>query len=141
MPRCDNGEPAISDTLPPLAPDEFVLYDVRVTVERVGPDCTCDLRVGDSFTARGGKLYLPDGRSFCLYALQSALPLIPAKQRPLQRADWMATDTRITCPDPHCQLILRIDRLAPRVLRHADTSAEPLDPDQGTAPPGERQQD
>lgn len=109
-----------------LAPDEFLLFDVRVIVESVGSNCTCDVRVGDRFEARGGKLLLPDGQPFCLYALQSVLPLIPAKQRPLQPADWMATDTRVTCPDPHCQLIMRVDRVAPRTLRHSDTSAEPL---------------
>ena len=106
-----------------LRPDEFVLYDLRVVVESVGEGCTCDVRVGDSFEARGGKLALPDGQPFCLYALQAALPLLPAKQRPLQPADWMTTDTRITCPDPACQLILRIDRVAPRILRHDDVSA------------------
>ena len=109
-------------------PDEFVLYDLRVVVESVGENCTCDVRVGDYFEARGGKLALPDGQPFCLYALQSALPLLPAKQRPLQPADWMTTDTRITCPDPACQLILRIDRVARRVLRHDDVSAVPLTP-------------
>jgi uncharacterized repeat protein (TIGR04076 family) len=110
-----------------LARDEFVLYDLRVVVESVGPNCTCDMQVGDYFEARGGKLTLPDNRPFCMYALQCALPLIPAKQRPTQRADWMTTDTRITCMDPHCQLIMRLDRLDPRVLKHGDTSAVPLD--------------
>lgn len=112
-----------------MARDEFVLYDVRAVVESVGPQCTCDVKVGDMFEARGGKLYLPAGQPFCLYALQSALPLIPAKQRPLQAADWMQTDTRITCPDPYCQLILRLERTQQRILRHSDTSAVPLDLD------------
>ncbi len=112
---------------PSVAPDEFVLYDLRCVVESVGERCTCDVAVGDHFEVRGGKLYLPPGQPFCLYALQSALPLLPAKQRPLQRADWMTTDTVITCPDPHCQLRLRINRAARRVLRHSDTSAEPLE--------------
>ncbi|MFN8498791.1 MAG: TIGR04076 family protein [Anaerolineae bacterium] len=106
-----------------MASDEFVLYDLRVVVESVGEQCTCDMSVGDSFEVRGGKLHLPDGQPFCLYALQSAIPLLPAKQRPLQPADWMATDARITCPDPYCRLILRIDRIRPHTFRHGDTSA------------------
>lgn len=109
--------------------DEFVLYDVRVEVESFGPHCTCNITVGDYFEARGGKLHLPDGQPFCLYALQCALLLIPAKQRPTQRADWMTTDTRITCMDPHCQLVMRMDRVEQRVLRHDDTSAVPLSED------------
>lgn len=111
---------------PETASDEFVLYDVRVVIESVGPNCTCDVKVGDYFEARGGKVYLPDGQFFCMYALQCTLPLIPAKQRPTHRADWMTTDTRITCMDPHCQLVMRLDRIGERVLRHSDTSAVPL---------------
>ena len=108
--------------------DEFILYDLRVVVESVGESCTCDVHVGDYFEARSGKLVLPDGQPFCLYALQSVLPLLPAKQRPLQPADWMSTDARVTCPDPACCLIMRIDRVGQRTLRHDDTSAVPLTP-------------
>ncbi|HYN88456.1 MAG TPA: TIGR04076 family protein, partial [Ardenticatenaceae bacterium] len=78
---------------------EFVLFDLRVVVESVGEGCTCGVQVGDSFELKSGKLFLPDGQFFCVYALQSTLPLLPAKQRPLQAADWMETDVRITCPD------------------------------------------
>jgi uncharacterized repeat protein (TIGR04076 family) len=74
----------------------------------------------------GGKLSLPPGQSFCLYALQSTLPLLPAKQRPLQSADWMTSDTRVICPDPLCGTVMRIDRTARRVVRHDDVSAVPL---------------
>jgi uncharacterized repeat protein (TIGR04076 family) len=108
------------------ASDEFVLFDLRVIVERVGKQCTCATRVGDYFEIKGGKIFLPPGQAFCLYALQSTLPLLPAKQRALQSADWMATDARVSCPDPTCKMIMRIDRAARRVLRHADTSAVPL---------------
>ncbi len=106
-----------------MAGDEFVLYDLRVVVESVGEQCTCNMSVGDSFEVRGGKLSLPAGQPFCLYALQSAIPLLPAKQRPLQAADWMATDARITCPDPYCRLIMRIDRVRQHTFRHSETSA------------------
>ncbi len=112
-----------------MTSDEFVLYDLRVVVESVGEQCTCNMRVGDSFEVRGGKLSLPDGQSFCLYALQSAIPLLPAKQRPLQAADWMATDARITCPDPYCRLIMRIDRVRQHSFRHSETSAVPMPSD------------
>jgi uncharacterized repeat protein (TIGR04076 family) len=110
-----------------IANDEFVLFDLRVTVERIGERCTCAIKVGDYFEVKGGQLSLPPGQSFCLYALQSTLPLLPAKQRPLQSADWMATDVRVTCPDPACEMIMRIDRVDRRILRHAETSAVPMD--------------
>jgi len=105
--------------------DEFELYDLQVTVERIDGQCTCNMSVGDCFYMRSGKISLPDGKDFCLYALQAAIPLLPAKQRRNHPADWMETDSRVICPDPACQLILRIDRIATRTLRHDDVSATP----------------
>jgi uncharacterized repeat protein (TIGR04076 family) len=104
----------------------FTLYDLDVVVERIEGTCTCQMRVGDRVAVRGGKLSLPAGADFCLYALQAAIPLLPAKQRALDPADWMATDTRVTCPDPACRLIMRIDRVGRRTLRHDEVSAVPL---------------
>jgi len=109
----------------PPAPDEFELYDLALVVERIDGQCTCEMRVGDRVEFRGGKLAVPDARGFCLYALQAALPLVPAKQRASHPADWMETDTRVTCPDPACRLIMRIQRTGRRVLRHDDVSAVP----------------
>jgi len=100
----------------------FILYDLEVVVERIEGECTCRMRIGDRVRLRSGKLSLPAGRDFCLYALQAAIPLLPAKQRAGQPADWMETDTRVTCPDPACRLIMRIDRVARRTLRHDDVS-------------------
>ena len=102
--------------------DEFELYDLAVVVEAIEGNCTCSMQVGDVFFLRGGKISLPEGRDFCLYAMQSAIPLLPAKQRRNHPADWMETDARVTCPDPACRLIMRIDRLDRRTLRHDDVS-------------------
>ncbi len=88
--------------------DEFELYDLMVVVEAIEGDCTCSMRVGDRFFLRGGRLSLPDGTGFCLYALQAVIPLLPAKQRKSHPADWIETDTRAACPDPACRLIMRI---------------------------------
>jgi uncharacterized repeat protein (TIGR04076 family) len=106
--------------------DSFELFDLKVSVEEIRGTCTCGHAVGDSFELHGGKLRLPDGQAFCVYALQSTLPLLPAKQRPLQPNDWMQTDTRIICPDPLCGVIMRVDRTAVRRLRHSETSAVAL---------------
>ena len=105
--------------------DEFELYDLAVVVEAIEGHCTCAMAVGDCFFLRGGKLALPEGRDFCLYALQAAIPLLPAKQRRSHPADWMETDARVTCPDPACRLIMRIDRAGSRTLRHDDVSPIP----------------
>lgn len=112
-----------------LRPDEFELYDLAVVVERIEGRCTCSMREGDTIFLRGGKLSLPAGADFCLYALQSVIPLLPAKQRRNHPADWMETDARVVCPDPACRLVMRIDRVARRVLRHDDVSAVSLPPE------------
>lgn len=111
--------------------DEFELYDLEIIVEEIAGHCTCEMDVGDRFYLRSGKLSMPDGADFCLYALQAAIPLLPAKQRNNHPADWMETDARLVCPDPACRLIMRIDRTGRRVLRHDDVSAIPLDTTEG----------
>jgi uncharacterized repeat protein (TIGR04076 family) len=107
--------------------DEFELYDLRISIEAINGACTCDHAIGDAFELKGGKLHLPPGQSFCLYALQSAIPLLPAKQRPTHPNDWMSTDARVVCPDPLCGVILLIGRAGKRTFKHSDVSAVPLD--------------
>ena len=110
----------------PVTKTAFALYDLELVVERIEGHCTCRMRVGDRVFLRSGKVSLPAGADFCLYALQAAIPLMPAKQRQNHPADWMETDARVTCPDPACRLIMRIDRVGRRVLRHDEVSAVPL---------------
>lgn len=105
-----------------LRDDQFELYDLSIVVEQINGNCTCEMAVGDSFHLKGGKLSMPEGKNFCLYALQSTLPLLPTKQRKNHPADWMETDARVVCPDPECKLVMRIDRDQLRVLNHDDVS-------------------
>ena len=109
-----------------LKKDQFELYDLVVEVESINGHCTCEMSVGDCFELAGGKLSIPDGQSFCLYALQSCIPLLPAKQRQCAEADWMETDVHVTCPDPACGLIMRIERKDLRTWNHDDVSAIPM---------------
>ena len=48
------------------------------------------------------------------------LPLLAAKQRTLDPADWMARDTLVACPDPDERLIMQIERIARRSLNSDD---------------------
>lgn len=105
--------------------DEFELFDLEIIVEEIEGHCTCNMAAGDRFYLRSGKVSMPDGQDFCLYALQAAIPLLPAKQRQSHPADWMETDTRVVCPDPACRLIMRIDRVGKRTLQHDDVSPIP----------------
>ena len=86
------------------------LHDLRVVVEKVRGRCTSGMRPGDYFVLRSGRLYIPADRHFCLYALHAALPLLPAKQRPLPEGDWMRADSHVICPDPAGNVIMRIER-------------------------------
>ena len=92
-----------------VSPDS-VLKDLTVVVEAVNGTCTSPMEPGDSIDLRRGRLYLPPGGHFCLYALQALLPLLPAKQRLLQEGDWMINDHHVICPDPAGNVIMRIDR-------------------------------
>lgn len=86
------------------------LRNLRVEVESIQGRCTSRMQQGDCFTLRSGRLYIPAGCHFCLYALQATLPLLPAKQRILSDGDWMKKDCRVHCPDPAGRVILRIDQ-------------------------------
>ncbi|HKP17395.1 MAG TPA: TIGR04076 family protein [Gaiellaceae bacterium] len=97
---------------------EMKLYDIRVTVERIEGRSVCGLQVGDFFeVTESSRVRIPDGRHFCLYALQSVLPLIPAKQRQLPAEDWLEQDSLVCCPDPDERVVMRIERLAERALK------------------------
>jgi uncharacterized repeat protein (TIGR04076 family) len=93
------------------------LYDIRVTVERIEGRSVCGLAVGDFFeVTESNRLRIPEGKHFCLYALQSVLPLIPAKQRSLPVEDWLEQDNLVCCPDPDERVVMRITRVRERTL-------------------------
>jgi uncharacterized repeat protein (TIGR04076 family) len=85
------------------------LKSLRVVVEEVKGKCTSGMQPGDYFILRSGRLYIPVHRHFCLYALHAALPLLPAKQRPLEDGDWLKEDCHVICPDPAGNVIMRIE--------------------------------
>src|SRR6478672_566372 len=96
---------------------EMRLYDIRVTVERIEGRSVCGLEVGDYFeVTESNRVRIPPGKHFCLYALQSVLPLIPAKQRRLPAEDWLEQDNLVACPDPDERVVMRIERIGERTL-------------------------
>lgn len=111
-----------------MAEDEFGLYDLRVEVVANRGRMMCHERIGDYLEVSGGRVSLPPGQGFPLYALAALLPLLPAKQRETHPNDWMTTDADIACPDVHCGAVYRISRTGRRIFRHAEESGEPLPP-------------
>jgi uncharacterized repeat protein (TIGR04076 family) len=108
------------------APDEFSLYDLKVEVVANRGRLLCHERVGDYFEVPGGRISMPPGMAFPMYALAALIPLLPAKQRETHPNDWMTTDTDIACPDVHCGAVYRITRAGRRTFRHSEESGEPL---------------
>ncbi|HEV2901144.1 MAG TPA: TIGR04076 family protein [Pseudaminobacter sp.] len=114
--------------MPDARDDSFELYDLRVEVTAAeGGPIYCGAKVGDHFELRGEMLYLPPGQGFSIYSLAALLPLLPAKQRPTHKNDWMTTDAEVACPDPNCSSRFRITRLGLRRFSHAQATAVPLD--------------
>jgi uncharacterized repeat protein (TIGR04076 family) len=123
VPECRDG---VEDgphplTVPRLAVEdsmtEMRLYDLRVTVERIEGRSVCGLEVGDFFeVTESSRVRIPEGRHFCLFAIQAVLPLLPAKMRRLPDEDWLEQDNLVCCPDPEEGLVMRIERIGERAL-------------------------
>ena len=108
--------------------DAFSLYDLRVEVVANRGRMLCHERIGDHFEVQGGRINMPAGTAFPMYALAALLPLLPAKQRDTHPHDWMTTDTDIACPDVHCGAVFRITRTGRRTFWHSEESGVPLPP-------------
>ncbi len=106
--------------------DIFTLYDLKVEVIAPRGKMVCNHKIGDYFELSGENLSIPKGNTFSIYALAALLPLLPAKQRPTHKNDWMSTDDEIACPDLHCGARFKITRIRKHTFRHSEVSAVPL---------------
>lgn len=110
-----------SENSSPAAGDRFRLADLRVTVTAIEGRSVCGLQVGDFFeVTESSRVRIPGGRHFCLFALAAVLPLLPAKMRTLDAADWLSQDSLVACPDPDERVIMRIERIGERELETRD---------------------
>ena len=81
-------------------------------VERIEGRPVCGMQVGDYFeVTNSSEVRIPEGKHFCLYAIASVLPLLPAKQRQLPSDDWLENDSLVACPDPDEKLVMQIVRI------------------------------
>ncbi len=104
-----------------MSETETEVYDLRVTVERIEGRSVCGLAVGDYFeVTESSRVTIPEGKHFCLYALSSVLPLLPAKQRQMPPGDWLEQDNFVACPDPDERTIMRIERIGRRTIPTSD---------------------
>lgn len=106
--------------------DSFTLYNLKVEVVATGKPFVCSHKVGSYFLVEGENLIFPEDHTFSLYSMSALLPLLPAKQRPLHRNDWMLSDSLIACPDPHCGAQFKITRTETKEFSHAETTIVPI---------------
>ena len=103
----------------------FWLYDLKVETVLDGRTPVCRHIEGESFRVEGESLVFEPGQRVSMYALPALLPLLPAKQRVSDPADWISTDAEIACPDPHCGGRFRVTRGERRWFSHAATTGLP----------------
>lgn len=106
--------------------DQFQLYDLEVSLDRVDGKLLTQMDIGDTFRVEGENLIFPAGGKFSMYALASIIPLLPAKQRMTHENDWMTTDDEIRGPDANCDAIFKIKRVGMRSFKHSETSGNKL---------------
>ena len=100
---------------------EFEIYDLRITVVSIEGRSVCGMQIGDYFElVESSKLRIPADKHFCIYALNSVLPFLAAKQRELASGDWLQQDSHITCPDPEERLVMKIERIGKRTMNSDD---------------------
>ncbi|TEU08723.1 TIGR04076 family protein [Candidatus Bathyarchaeota archaeon] len=88
------------------------MQDLKVVVKEIQGYCDT-IEVGDYFIVRGGRISIPEGH-FCYWALNSILPLLPAKQRKQDEPDdWMPTTWEVQCPDPKGRVIMQMIPIDP----------------------------
>ena len=106
--------------------DTFTLYDLKVEVVATDRPMVCSHRAGDYFLVQGENLVFPKDTSFSMYSLSALIPLLPAKQRPLDPNDWMLSDIEIACPDPNCGARFKITRVGKRIQSHGQCTVVPI---------------
>ena len=89
------------------------MHELWIEVERVEGACTGPVPMvpGTGFLVRNGSLIFPNGGPICMFALQSILPMIAAKERLTDgapAADWLGRVHHVQCPDPKGRTIWRI---------------------------------
>ena len=102
--------------------DIFELYDLIVEVSGDKKKYVCGHKYGSSFKVIGENFVFDKGGEFSFYSLAAIIPLIAAKQRRTDKNDWMTTDDRIACPDPHCKAVFLITREQKRKFKHSETT-------------------
>ena len=82
---------------------------IRCTVESMNYSASC-MHVGDSFEVDEHGLRLPEGGSFCWFAMASVIPLLNGRIGP-GCDDWLDREPLVACPDPPEGVYMRLQRV------------------------------
>ncbi len=75
---------------------------IKVSVEKIDGYCNLPMQIGDYFYVEDSKLFVPDGKYICIWALQSMMPIFPilAVKEKLEDSHWIKKVQTFSCPDP-----------------------------------------
>jgi carbon-monoxide dehydrogenase iron sulfur subunit len=84
---------------------------IKVSVDRIDGHCNLPLLVGDHFFVEDSKLFIPDGKFVCIWALQSMMPVFPilAERDQLEDSHWVKKVKTFSCPDPKGLVQFRLE--------------------------------
>jgi len=84
---------------------------IKVSVDRIDGHCNLPLLVGDHFFVEDSKLFIPEGKFICIWALQSMMPVFPilAARDQLEESHWVKKVKTFSCPDPKGLVQFRLE--------------------------------
>jgi uncharacterized repeat protein (TIGR04076 family) len=87
---------------------------IKVIVERIDGHCNLPMLVGDYFYLQDSKLYIPEGKYMCMWALQSMMPIFPIlnEKEKLDDDHWVKHIEHFVCPDPKGKVLYRLEVIA-----------------------------
>jgi uncharacterized repeat protein (TIGR04076 family) len=111
--------------------DSFNLFNLEVTVVGDPAMFICSHKVGHAFSVVGENIVFNDTNDcFSLYSLSAILPLLPSKQRPAVKNDWITSEAEmVACPDPHCGARFKITRTTRKTFKHSKITKVPINND------------
>ena len=87
------------------------MAQIKVSVERIDGLCNLPMKVGDYFYVEDSRLYIPEGKYICIWALQSMMPIFPilAVRDNLEDGHWVKNVKNFSCPDPKGLVQFRLE--------------------------------
>lgn len=84
---------------------------IKVTVDRIDGYCNLALQIGDHFYVEDSKLFVPEGKYVCIWALQSMMPIFPvlSVRDRLENGHWIKKVENFSCPDPKGLVQFRLE--------------------------------